>query len=253
MTTPAATTSSYDSIADWYEDWLGGSSDDATGDPFCTPLLDLVGDPAGLKICDLACGQGRVSRRLARLGADVVGVDASAELLKIAGRYPTDARIQYRHDSAHTLGSCPGGEFDGVVCNMALSDIPDLGATINSAFRVLRPGGWFAFTAFHPCFNAPLSGEFTDEAGRWHRTVTGYFAEGFWQSDQRGGPPAKIGAHHRTLSTFLNTLIDAGFTLRRVRELTGPASSGRWQEVPAVLAVIVDKPQADPELGSNAD
>lgn len=239
MATSSATTSSYDSIADWYEEWLGAGSSDATRDVFFAPLLDLVGDVAGRRVLDLACGQGRVSRGLARLGADVVGVDASAELLTIAGRYQNPDRIEYRHDNAHTLTSCEDAEFDGVICNMALMDIPDLTATITSAFRVLRPGGWFGFTTLHPCFNAPLSAELVDASGRSHRMVTGYFAEGYWKSDQRVGPAGKVGAYHRTLTTFLNTLTGAGFTLRRVQELAGPVAG--WQEVPPVLAAIAEK------------
>lgn len=232
-------TSTYDSIADWYEEWLGGTNE-ISHDPFATPLFDLIGDVAGRRICDLGCGQGRVTRYLARQGAEVVGVDASAAMLEIATHYPIIDQLEYRHDDAHTLASCRDAEFDGVVCNMALMDIPDLTAAIASVHRVLRPGGWFAFATFHPCFNAPLSAELVDDAGRSHRTVTGYFHEGHWQSDQRIGPPGKVGAHHRTLTTYQNTLINTGFTIRQVQELS--AQTPCWQEVPPVIAMIVDRP-----------
>jgi 2-polyprenyl-3-methyl-5-hydroxy-6-metoxy-1,4-benzoquinol methylase len=43
-----------------------------------------MGEIAGQRICDLACGQGRVARHLADLGARVVGIDLSAKLLAIA-------------------------------------------------------------------------------------------------------------------------------------------------------------------------
>lgn len=240
MTNSSATVSSYDPFAVWYQDWLGNVSNEASGDPYFSPLLDLVGGVSGQKVLDLACGQGRVARTLAGLGANVVGVDVSVELLTIAARYQKSDQIEYRHDNAHTLGSCHDAEFDGVVCNMSLMDIPDLTATFTSAFRVLRPGGWFAFSTFHPCFNSPLSDEFVDDDGRYHRTVTGYFTEGYWKSDKRPGPPGKIGAYHRTLTTLLNTVIDTGFTLRRVREIAGPVA--RWEEVPPVLAAIIEKP-----------
>ena len=45
----------------------------------------------------------------------------------------------------------PDGAFDGIACNMALHDIPDLAACARATARVLRPGGWFAFAVTHPC------------------------------------------------------------------------------------------------------
>ncbi len=213
---PAA---SYDPFADWYDDWLGDGAS-LGEDPFALPLLELVGPVAGQRICDLACGQGRVSRYLADQGAIVVGIDVSNKML----------------DIARTLATCGDAEFDGVLCNMALMDIADLDATLTSAARVLRPGGWLGFSVLHPCFNTPLSADMVDDTGRSHRTVTGYFAEGYWRSDQRLGPAGKIGAYHRTLATFLNGLTGAGFNLAKVIEI--PATTASWREVPPVLAAL---------------
>jgi len=231
-TSPAA---SYDPFAEWYDEWLGDGAS-LGRDPFALPLLELVGPVTGQRICDLACGQGRVSRHLAGQGATVVGIDLSIKMLHIAKSYPTPAAVTYRRDDAHTLATCDDGEFDGVLCNMALMDIADLEATLNSAARVLRPGGWLGFSVFHPCFNTPLSADIVDDTGRSHRTITGYFTEGYWKSDQRFGPPGKIGAYHRTLATLLNALARAGFTLVEVIEI--PAWTASWREVPPVLAAL---------------
>ena len=78
------TTSAYDEIADWYDGWVG--EDPAQDDPLFHVVETLMGDVAGRRVCDLACGQGRVARRLAELGAMVVGIDLSARLLEIARR-----------------------------------------------------------------------------------------------------------------------------------------------------------------------
>ena len=229
---------SYDPFADWYDDWLGDGTS-LGDDPFALPLLELVGPVTGLRVCDVACGQGRTTRHLADQGATVVGIDASRRMLEIAGTYPTPASVTYRCDDAHELGTCGDAEFDGVLCNMALMDIADLDAAFSSAARVLRPGGWFGFSAFHPCFNMPLSDQVLDETGRAHRTVTGYYAEGYWKSDLRNGPPGKIGAYHRTLATFLNGLTRAGFDLAKVLEIPAPAPSP--PEFPFVIAVLATR------------
>ena len=68
--------SAYDDIAEWYDDWAGPT---LHADPFFPAVETLMGDVAGQRICDLACGQGRVARSLAKRGASVVGVDLSAK------------------------------------------------------------------------------------------------------------------------------------------------------------------------------
>jgi hypothetical protein len=119
-------------------------------------------------------------------------------------------------------------------------DISDLVPTLESVSRILRPRGLFVFSILHPCYNSPRSGE-TESPDGIVRTVAGYFDEGYWRSDLRTGPPGKVGAYHRTLSTYVNALIGAGLTLERMSEprATEAVASRRpvWVEVPAVLVV----------------
>ncbi len=249
--------SAYDEIAEWYDNWIGTHS--MSDDPFFRPLEALIGAVDGQRICDLACGQGRVARYLAAKGARVVGVDISAKLLAIARRHEeaTPQRIAYVHADVQHLASAafeplePYYPFDGVVCSMALMDIPDLTATAHSVAHLLRPGGWFAFSILHPCFHTSESGEIQTPNGA-ARTVSRYFVEGHWRSDTRPGPPGKVGAYHRTLSTYVNTLNDAGLQIERLSEpgVDGDrpqspafASSGRpvWAEVPAILVALCRK------------
>jgi ubiquinone/menaquinone biosynthesis C-methylase UbiE len=232
--------SAYDAIAEWYDAWLGSAS--LADDTVFAAVESLMGDVEGLRVCDLACGQGRVARHLADRGALVTGIDSSVRLLKIArgyeARYPE--RIEYRHDDVRALNCCAAAEFDAVVCFMALMDIADLEPTVRSVHRVLRPGGWFVFAVLHPCFNTARSDELTTADGLV-RTIGSYFVEGHWQSDRRTGPPGKVGAYHRTLSTYFNTLLAQGFEVQAVAE---PVASGRraelrpiWTEVPSALVV----------------
>lgn len=229
--------STYDDIAEWYDSWVAHSMRE---DPFFPAVEALMGDIAGQRVCDLACGEGRLARYLAESGANVVGIDLSAKLLQIARRHEQiePRGIAYLRADARSLDSVADGTFDGVVCFMALMDIPDLVPTLHSVARVLRPGGWFVFATLHPCYHTPRSGEMPSPAG-WLRTIGGYFEEGYWRSDTRTGPPGKVGAYHRTLGTYINGLIEAGLTLECVRETraTGEVSGERpiWTEVPAVL------------------
>lgn len=234
--------SAYDEIAEWYDAWVGSDQGSMHGDPFFPSVELLIGDVTGQRVCDLACGQGRVARHLTDRGAEVVAVDISGKLLEIARRYEAAAPrgIIYVQADAQAPDVLAGETFDGVISYMALMDIPDLGPTLRTVARILRPGGWFVFVILHPCYNPARSGELLTPGGMV-RTVAGYFTEGYWRSDTRTGPPGKVGAYHRTLSSYVNGLLDLGFAVERIAEprLTGVHAERRpiWSEVPAALVV----------------
>jgi ubiquinone/menaquinone biosynthesis C-methylase UbiE len=251
------TASPYDDIAEWYDSWVGTHS--MREDAFFPAVEALMGEVAGRRICDLACGQGRVARHLADRGASVVGIDLSARLLAIARHYEeaVPRGIEYRHGDARSLDSIADSTFDGVVCHMALMDIPDLAPTLHSVARILQPGGWFVFSILHPCYHTARSGEMALPEGTV-RTIGRYFVEGYWRSDTRPGPPGKVGAYHRTLSTYVNALTEAGLTLERMSEprptddlADAPSLLSRsdwrpvWEEVPAVLVARCGKGAPD--------
>jgi 2-polyprenyl-3-methyl-5-hydroxy-6-metoxy-1,4-benzoquinol methylase len=235
----------YDDIAEWYDHWVGTHS--MNEDPFFPAVESFMGEVAGKRICDLACGQGRVARQLADRGASVVGIDLSTKLLAIARCHEeTDPRgIEYVQADAQRLDDKVFGLFDGVVCFLALMDIPDLVPTLHSVARILRPTGWFVFAILHPCFHTSQSGEMDTTEGVV-RTIRRYFVEGYWRSDTRHGPPGIVGAFHRTLSTYVNALTDARLQLERMCEPKGVSESADspslsritrpvWMEVPPVL------------------
>ncbi len=251
--------SAYDDIAEWYDKWLGTHA--MREDPFFPAVEALMGEVAGRRICDLACGQGRVARHLADRGARVVGIDLSAKLLEIARRHEAAEQrgIAYLQADARSLDGVADGTFDGVACHMALMDIPELAPTLRSVARSLRPGGWFVFAILHPCYHTSQSGE-TETPEGTVRTVGRYFVEGHWRSDTRPGPPGKVGAYHRTLSTYVNALTDAGLTLERLSEpcpigefTDSPSLSGMsrpvWAEVPAVLVARCRKSNDEKDDG----
>src|SRR5712691_4974999 len=107
------TLSPYDEIAEWYDTWLGPGA--LAEDPFFPSVEALMGPIAGQRVCDLACGQGRVARHLTDLGARVVGIDLSAKLLAIARRREeAEPRgIAYLLADAQNLAGVADGVFDG--------------------------------------------------------------------------------------------------------------------------------------------
>jgi ubiquinone/menaquinone biosynthesis C-methylase UbiE len=215
----------YDDIAQWYDEIV---EQDGFQHGLVVPiLLDLVGEVRGQRVCDLACGQGYVSRRLAVRGAQVVGIDISTKLLGLAEERERSSPlgIQYRHGDVQAPGALAAERFDGVVCNMALISIPDLDAAVATASRVLDAGGWFVFSITQPCFQSPGSEWFTDEMGRRGRTIYEYFDERAWRSANPNGVRGRVDDYHRTLSTYVNTLAAHRLFLEAMVEPRRPPAS----------------------------
>jgi ubiquinone/menaquinone biosynthesis C-methylase UbiE len=147
-------TSGWDQMAEWWDTTLGDTGDlwhRALIDP---PLLALVGEVAGMRLLDLACGNGYLSRRFARQGATVTAVDTNAPLLERIRQREAQEPLGITYllaDAAH-LDMLQDGTFDLVVCNMALMDIEDAAGAIQEVSRVLAPGGRFVASLSHPCF-----------------------------------------------------------------------------------------------------
>lgn len=235
----------YDEIADEYAAGIAaGLSPNSVPGIATQALLDLAGEVAGLEVCDLGCGEGHLARLLAERGAVVTGVDLSERLLALAREKTASPRVRYLHEDAQVLASLPPGAYDLVVSNLALMDIPDLQATYRAVHRVLRSEGRFVFSLTHPCFQAPGTSVETDTEGRFAaRRIPRYLEEGFWRSEGVNTIRSRVGAYHRTLSTYLNGLLDAGFTLRRLTEPAAPPGTGETPyeqahaQIPSVLVI----------------
>lgn len=213
-----ATASTWSSIAWWYDQLLVDGS--GPHELAIATTVGLLPDPVGDDVLDIACGQGLATRALAATGAaNVVGTDLTVEMLERARAHESDAPlgVTYRVDDAQTLATVADGSIDTVTCQLGLMDIPGLEPTLAAVRRVLRPGGAFVFVIGHPCFLAPNASTMPDNRGRSGRFVNEYFDERFWRSPNPHGV-RRVGNHHRTLSTYLNALVDAGLTIERTAE-----------------------------------
>jgi SAM-dependent methyltransferase len=248
----------YDRHADFFLEFVdrGLASEGGYVSLLLSRLTACLGDRlASAKVCDLCCGEGYAGRHLMTQGArEVVGIDSASALIEVARRRATMAALSYRVDDAQTLNSAATGEFDIVVCQMAMMDVADHRELFATVRRVLVPGGPFVFSMLHPCFegrpfhvrDAPPY--LLDDAGQPVAfSVRRYASEGFWESGG-AGVRGHMGSYHRTISTYVNDLLASGFVLERLEEpLAGADASraGLFGEVPTALVVAAragDKP-----------
>lgn len=108
-------------------------------------LIDVLGLPSGSRILDVPCGQGRHAHLLAESGFDVDGLDYSEDLLKLARRRGTGARLRYTRGDMRSLPPRWTKRFDAVV-NLFTSfgfftNPSDDRKVIEEFARVLKPGG----------------------------------------------------------------------------------------------------------------
>jgi ubiquinone/menaquinone biosynthesis C-methylase UbiE len=200
------TRSRYDGYAEWYDEWNQPHIERNAAN-----VLDLLGPGKGLCL-DLGCGCGHYFDAVASTGRTVVGLDRSADQLRIArGR---SRRIVQGDGAALPFAD---GTFATVLALWISTDVDDFGTVLAEAVRVLTPGGVLVFYGVHPCFNGPHVQWMDDggvlvhptyrEAG-WHRESP------WWGVNVR----RRVGMRHHPLSELLSAFITTELTIEHVAE-----------------------------------
>jgi trans-aconitate methyltransferase len=101
------------------------------------PVVELLAAQPGERILDLGCGDGALTAKLAAMGCEVVGVDASEPQIRGARALGLDAHVMDGHRLTFS------NEFDAVFSNAALHWMRHPGEVIAGVKRALRPRGRF--------------------------------------------------------------------------------------------------------------
>ncbi|PVA09666.1 SAM-dependent methyltransferase [Pelagivirga sediminicola] len=186
------------------------------GAPEWPVIRALLPELESKRVADLGCGFGWASRWFRENGAaSVLGLDLSRNMIDRARADTDDDAIDYRIAGLDTL-ELPEAAFDLVYSALTFHYVKDFGRLIRMIHAELAHGGELVFTIEHPIFMAAANPHWIrDESGRKTWPVNGYSMEGERRTDWFVKGVLK---HHRTLATTINTLIGAGFTLRRVEE-----------------------------------
>ncbi|MGI6874991.1 class I SAM-dependent methyltransferase [Amycolatopsis sp. 3B14] len=114
--------------------------------------LDLLGDVAGLRVLDAACGPGLYAEELVTRGAGVVGVDISPRMVELSRRRVPVGEFRV-HDLAEPLDWLPDASVDRVLFALAVEYVDDRVALLRELRRVLRPDGALVLSRQHPFGN----------------------------------------------------------------------------------------------------
>lgn len=181
------------------------------------PMLEACGDVEGLRILDCGCGEGRFCRMLLDRGARyALGIDLCEPMIE-AARELQSGGDTYRVADAQVLDFIEKETFDLTVSYLNQCDLPDFNANNREIFRVLKPGGRFVVANLHPMRSAVGGWHRNSDEEKQHVILDRYFDEGERHWKMMG---VEFTNFHRSLSTYLDGFLDAGFALERIIEPT---------------------------------
>lgn len=204
------------------------------GAPEWHSIVQMMPALAGQRVVDLGCGYGWFCRWARDQGAaQVMGLDLSSRMLERAREMTVGEGIEYRCEDLQTLTLTPDS-CELVYSSLALHYLPDIAPLLANVFNALTPGGTLLFSAEHPIYTAPLKqGWQEDENGQKSWPVSHYQQEGDrisnWFADG-------VKKQHRTLASWINALIAAGFVIEHLNEW-GPTA----EQIAANLALNEEK------------
>ena len=181
-------------------------------------LFSLMPDLKGKRVLDLGCGFGEHCKMFVDNGAEkVVGIDISSKMLEVAKQENSDPKIVYLNMPIENIFQF-NESFDVVVSSLALHYVEDFVGVVQSIYTLLNTDGVFVFSQEHPLVTCHSGGN------RWTRDENGekkyvnlanYGIEGErkarWFVDN-------VKVYHRTFSSIINTLVEAGFSVEKMIE-----------------------------------
>lgn len=175
-------------------------------------LKKMLPDFHDKRVLDLGCGFGWHCRFAIENGAkSVIGVDISQKMLSEAKSKTKSGYIQYICMPIEDI-DFPVDSFDVVISSLVFHYIQSYGGILSKISKCLSKGGDFVFSVEHPIFTAQGSQDwYCDSKGnRLHWPVDQYFTEGIRKTNFLGEEVVK---YHKTLTTYLNYLINMGFEI----------------------------------------
>lgn len=198
-------------------------------------FFEILPDLTGQTVLDVGCGEGFNTRLFADLGAHVTGVDISPKMIEAAKDHEQQdpKGINYLITSGADLSMFDDASFDAVLSTMALMDMPDYVGCIREIARILKDGGVLQFSITHPCSMTRAWKWLGDDTNpKQYMRISNYFGLlkpkketevsqwyfGVSPEIKKNVTPFQVPDFYRTLSDYFNTLVEAGFIVKKLVE-----------------------------------
>ena len=136
---------------EWTDDEFFASGEKTVAEEILTDIVNVCqGKPQrDMRVLEIGCGAGRVTRALANLFGEVHGVDVSGEMIRQAKRALEDRPNAFVYqNNGKDLAVVPPGDFDFAFSSIVFQHIPSreiIENYVREVHRLLRPGALFKF------------------------------------------------------------------------------------------------------------
>lgn len=174
-------------------------------------IVNAVLKTGAKKVLDAGCGEGWLCRELAGTGIEMWGIDGSAPLIEMArAKGKATYFVMSYEDLISSLGRLPG-LFDCVVCNFSLLG-KDVLPLLKTFREMLVPAGYLLVQTVHPVHSIAPGEPYAD----------GWRAETFSRFEERF--PETMPWYFRTLGSWVEQIVSAGFAVEAIEEPLHPES-----------------------------
>lgn len=187
-------------------------------------IFSLVPDLKGKKVLCIGVGTGQEANELTLKGAEVVGIDISEGMINIAKKnYP---KIEFKVMDMNKLDFTEES-FDFVFSSLTLHYSSKPNELFEGIYKLLKPHGILLFSTTHPIFNTSVKfqqdnkrfdviGNTRELESKKVESLGEYFKEE--QKVMDLGDDFIVNFYHRTISTWINSVIESGFAVKKFIE-----------------------------------
>ncbi len=228
----------------FFENFLSSRSSGVNfNDCIETPILfGMLPDLRGKKILDIGCGMGQHARQYADMGAaSVLGIDLSEKMLAYAEAHNSGSNITYRRMAMEDLDTI-GETFDLVTSSLVFDYAEDFPGLMRKIHARMNRDAEFVFSMSHPIVTA-WDGAYdrytrTETGERLYANLRNYCKEGLRKVDW---VVSGYECYHRMVSSLINGLTGAGFTIEECQEARLPDEMR--EQYPALFGGTIHRPE----------
>ena len=171
-------------------------------------ILQLIGNSPAIKVLDVGCGEGWLTRSLGTMGKYAVGLDAIAQLLENAKKKGGGTYYRMSYEDIILGNPIPEAPYDAAVFNFCLYQKEGLGQLLKQIKNVLSENGYIAVQTLHPFFLLQNNMAYKSQ----------------WIGDSWKGLPGNFTDGHswyaRTFESWISVFKKAGLQLHQLQEVT---------------------------------